>query len=109
MNAVKSLILGVCIAGATAAFATSHIGAVPMVPSHQAVVAAVPIPSCSPGYTCNGGKGKSAALVAAVPIPSCSPGYTCNGGKGKSAALVAAVPIPSCSPGYTCNGGKGKA
>ena len=99
MKAVKTLILGMCIAGATAAFATSHVGSVPMAPSHQAVVAAMPIPSCSPGATCTGGKG----WASAMPIPSCSPGATCTGGKG----WFNAMPIPSCSPGATCTGGKG--
>jgi hypothetical protein len=94
--AVKTLVLGMCIAGATAAFATSHIGSVPMVASHQAVIGAVPIPSCSPGAKCTGNTG----FVAAVPIPSCSPGAKCTGNTG----FVAAVPIPSCSPGAKCTG-----
>jgi hypothetical protein len=38
-----------------------------------------------------------------MPIPSCSPGATCTGGKG----WFSAMPIPSCSPGATCTGGKG--
>jgi hypothetical protein len=95
--AVKTLVLGMCVAGATAAFATSHVGTVPMVASHQAVMGAVPIPSCSPGARCTGNTG----FVAAVPIPSCSPGARCT---GTGHALVAAVPIPSCSPGARCTG-----
>jgi hypothetical protein len=93
--AVKTLVLGMCIAGATAAFATSHIGSVPMVASHQAVIGAVPIPSCSPGAKCTG-----TGHLSAVPIPSCSPGAKCTGNTG----FVAAVPIPSCSPGAKCTG-----
>ena len=76
MKAVKTLILGLCIAGATAAFATSHVGSVPMNSSHQATVAAMPIPRCSPGAT-----GCSNGWVAAMPIPRCSPGATgCSNG-----------------------------
>jgi hypothetical protein len=76
--AVKTLVLGMCVAGATAAFATSHVGTVPMVASHQAVVSAMPIPSCSPGAKCTGNKG----FIAAMPIPSCSPGAKCTGNTG---------------------------
>ena len=77
MKAVKTLILGVCIAGAPAAFATSHIGSVPMNSSHQATVAAMPIPRCSPNSTgCSNGWS-----VAAMPIPRCSPNSTgCSNG-----------------------------
>ena len=102
--AVKTLVLGMCVAGATAAFATSHIGTVPMVTSHQALVGAMPIPTCSPGAKCH---------VAAMPIPTCSPGAkchlldaampipTCSPG-AKCKVLVAAMPIPTCSPGAKC-------
>jgi hypothetical protein len=84
--AVKSLVLGMCIAGATAAFATSHLGTVPMTKSHQVVVSAMPIPSCSPGTIC--------PKASAMPIPSCSPGTICP--------KASAMPIPSCSPGTIC-------
>jgi hypothetical protein len=109
--AVKTLVLGMCVAGATAAFATSHIGTVPMVTSHQAVIGAMPIPTCSPGAKCTGtgisrhadsrpaARVQSAratrALIAAMPIPTCSPGAKCTGKTG----LIAAMPIPTCSPG----------
>jgi hypothetical protein len=82
--AVKTLVLGMCIVGASAAFATSHIGSVPMVASHEAV-SAVPIPTCTPGTRCP---------VAAVPIPTCTPGTKCH---------AAAVPIPTCTPGTKCH------
>jgi hypothetical protein len=76
MKAVKTLILGLCIAGATAAFATSHIGSVPMNSSHQATVAAMPIPRCGPNST-----GCSNGWVAAMPIPRCGPNSTgCSNG-----------------------------
>jgi hypothetical protein len=94
--AVKTLVLGMCVAGATAAFATSHVGTVPMVTSHQAVVSAMPIPTCSPGAKCTGKTG----LIAAMPIPTCSPGAKCTGKTG----LIAAMPIPTCSPGAKCTG-----
>jgi len=87
--AVKSLALGMCVAGATAAFATAHIGTVPMATSHQAV----PIPTCSPGAKCTGNGW-------AVPIPTCSPGAKCTGNGWE----VSAVPIPTCSPGAKCTG-----
>ena len=80
--AVKTLVLGMCIAGASAAFATSHFGS--MLPSRQAV-SAVPIPTCTPGAKC---------VAAAVPIPTCTPGAKCQ---------IAAVPIPTCTPGAKCH------
>jgi hypothetical protein len=46
--AVKALVLGICAMGASAALATSHGTTVPMVKSHQAVISAVPMPTCSP-------------------------------------------------------------
>jgi hypothetical protein len=92
--AVKTLVLGMCVAGATAAFATSHVGTVPMVASHQAVMGAAPIPSCSPGTRCTGN-----GFLSAAPIPSCSPGTRCTGN-----GFLAAAPIPSCSPGTRCTG-----
>jgi hypothetical protein len=91
---VKTLVLGMCIAGATAAFATSHVGSVPMVASHQAVIGAVPIPTCTPGYKCTGN-----GQLLAVPIPTCTPGYKCTGN-----GQISAVPIPTCTPGYKCTG-----
>ena len=83
--AVNSLILGICIAGATAAFATSHMGSVPMTSSHQAVVAAMPIPGCSPGADCSGKSGSGQSFTA-MPIPGCSPSADCSGkaGSGQS-------------------------
>jgi hypothetical protein len=94
--AVRSCILGICAAGASAAFATAHY--VPMVRSNQVVIAAMPIPTCSPGSTC--GNGKGSGIVAAMPIPTCSPGSTCGNGKGSG--IIAAMPIPTCSPGSSC-------
>ena len=55
--AVRSCILGICAAGASAAFATAHY--IPMTASHQAVVAAMPIPTCSPGADCGKNNGKA--------------------------------------------------
>ncbi len=56
---VKALVLGITLAGASAALATSH-SRVPMVKSHQAVVSAAPIPTCGPsGCNGNGGTGKT--------------------------------------------------
>jgi len=72
--AVKTLVLGICLAGASAAFAT-----------HQSTLTAPPIPSCTPGYKC---------AMEAPPIPSCTPGYKC---------AMEAPPIPSCTPGYKCS------
>jgi hypothetical protein len=103
MNAVKTLILGLCIAGATAAFATSHIGSVPMNSGHQAIVAAMPIPRCSPGANCGGNGGTG--FLAAMPIPRCSPGANCGGNGGTG--FLAAMPIPRCSPGANCGGNGG--
>jgi hypothetical protein len=71
--AVKTLVLGICLAGASAAFA-NHKNAAP------------PIPSCDPGVKC--------AMNALPPIPSCDPGVKCT------ADLQ--PPIPSCDPGVQC-------
>lgn len=68
--AVKSLVLGMCIAGASAAFATSHVRA-----------SALPVPVCSPG---------DKNCVMALPVPVCSPG---------DKNCVMALPVPVCSPG----------
>jgi hypothetical protein len=38
--------------------------------------------------------------MAAMPIPSCSPGADC--GKKTGSGVMAAMPIPSCSPGADC-------
>jgi hypothetical protein len=76
---VRALVLGICTVGASAALATSQLGSVPMVSSHQAVVAAMPIPSCSPGAKCGNNTG---FIAAAMPIPSCSPGAKCGNNTG---------------------------
>jgi len=68
--AVKSLVLGMCIAGASAAFATSTIRS-----------SAMPVPVCSPG---------AKNCVMAMPVPVCSPG-------AKNCEM--AMPVPVCSPG----------
>ena len=72
-TAIKSLVLGMCIAGATASFATSH-----------ARFSAMPIPTCDPGKICP---------PMAMPIPTCDPGKICP---------PAAMPIPTCGPGKIC-------
>ena len=71
--AVKTLVLGMCLVGASAAFA-----------NHQSVVTAPPIPGCSPGTKC---------AMEVPPIPGCSPGTKC---------AMEAPPIPGCSPGTKC-------
>ena len=106
MKAANTLILGLCTAVATVAFATPHARTLTTAPSHQAVIAAIPMPTCSPdGQDCNGKDGNS--LVAAIPMPTCSPdGQDCNGKNGNS--LIAAIPMPTCSPdGQDCNGKSG--
>lgn len=51
---VRTLVLGVFVAGASAAVVSSHAG-VAVRPSHQVVVAELPIPNCNPtGPTCTG-------------------------------------------------------
>ncbi len=89
--AVRALVLGICAMGASAALATSHA----TLKSQQAVISAMPIPTCGPSG-CNG-TGK--AFTAAMPIPTCGP----SGCNGTGKALVAAMPIPTCGPSG-CNG-----
>lgn len=48
---VRTLVLGVFVAGASAAVVSSHSG-VAAASSRQVVVAEMPIPSCPPGITC---------------------------------------------------------
>lgn len=50
--AVRALVLGMFAAGCSAAVLSSHAKAT-MVPSHQAVSSAVPIPTCGPHH-CTG-------------------------------------------------------
>lgn len=88
--AVQALVLGICAMGASAALATSHATM-----SHQAVVSAIPMPTCGPSG-CNGNGGKA---VSAIPMPTCGPSG-CNGNGGKT---VAAIPMPTCGPSG-CNG-----
>jgi hypothetical protein len=45
---VRALVLGVFVAGASAAVVSSHAG-VAATSSHQVVVAELPIPTCPPG------------------------------------------------------------
>ncbi len=69
MNAVKALILGFCLAGASAAFATSTIR-----------TSAMPVPICSP---------QDKTCIEAMPVPICSP---------QDKTCVMAMPVPICSP-----------
>jgi len=48
---VRTLVLSVFVAGASAAVVSSHSG-VAVQPNHQVVVAEVPVPTCTPGYVC---------------------------------------------------------
>ena len=89
--AVRSLVLGICAMGASAALATSHA----TLKSQQAVISAMPIPTCGP----KGCNGNGSGLVTAMPIPTCGP----KGCNGTGNALVAAMPIPTCGP-KGCNG-----
>jgi len=52
--AVRALVLGMCAAGCSAAVLSSHAKAT-MVPTHQAVSSAYPVPTCSPGHCPKGG------------------------------------------------------
>ncbi len=81
MKAVSTLILGLCTAVATVAFATPHARQLTVTTSHQAVIAAMPIPTCGP----SGCNGKGTGLLAAMPIPTCGPSG-CNG-KGRTGFL----------------------
>ena len=68
--AVQALVLGICAMGASAALATSHA----TLNSQQAVISAMPIPTCGP----SGCNGTGNSLIAAMPIPTCGPSG-CNG------------------------------
>jgi len=72
--AVKTLVLGICLTGASAAFA-----------NHQGALTAPPIPTCTPGARC---------AMEAPPIPTCTPGARC---------AMEAPPIPTCTPGAKCH------
>jgi hypothetical protein len=53
---VRAFVLGVFVAGASAAVVSSHAAAnvVKATPSHQAVAANMPIPNCNPNGNCTG-------------------------------------------------------
>ncbi|HTX40740.1 MAG TPA: hypothetical protein VMD25_02840 [Acidobacteriaceae bacterium] len=108
---VRAFVLSLFAAGASAAVISAHSSNVPMIGSHQAVVAAMPTPGCGPNGNCNGTGTSSGAssLVAAMPTPGCGPNGNCNGTGTSSGAssVVAAMPTPGCGPNGTCNGQNG--
>lgn len=55
-TAVRALVLGIFAAGASAAVLSSHSSKVTMVASHQAIVSAMPIPTCGPNACTGTGK-----------------------------------------------------
>jgi hypothetical protein len=92
MKAVSTLILGMCTAVATVTLATSHAGTMIPEPSHQAMVAAIPMPTCGPSGCGSNGNHTG---VAAIPMPTCGPSGCGSNGNHTG---VAAIPMPTCGP-----------